>query len=114
MKKVCAVLVVLLIVSLMFTACGNQDKVKSELIGTFQYVTLEGTRTIFFKGNGVYYEVIESIFGDGEDTGTYKLQKGKLILNSDKGYTHTWTYDYNTDNGNLVLYFNDWAYTKIR
>ena len=114
MKKFCSVLVLILIASLMLAACGNQEKIESELIGTFQYVTQGGSRTISFKGNGTYYEVTEGPLGTIEDSGTYEVQKDKMVLKSDNGYQHTWTYNYNDDNGNLVLYYNDWAYTKTK
>ena len=114
MKKLCTVLVLVLIVSLMFIACGKQNNIKSELIGTFQYKSSLGTRTITFRGDGTFYEsVVSPVLPDLEETGTYEFKKNKIIVNNDDGPSYEWTYNYNRDNGNLVLYFNDWVYTKV-
>ena len=114
MKKFCSVLVLILIASLMLAACGNQRKIESELIGTFCYETQGGCRTIKFKGNGEYYEVVKGPIGTIENSGTYVVKNDKLILTSDSGSVLTWQCQYNKDNGNLVLYYNDWAYTKTK
>ena len=114
MKKFGAVLAFVLIVSLLLAACGNLGNVKSELVGTFYFDSQQGSRTITFKGNGTYYDKTITILGEMEETGTYEVKKDQIILTSDEGYSHTWTYNYNKDNGNLVLYYLDCAYTKVK
>lgn len=114
MKKLGAVLALVLIVSLLFAACGNLANVKSELVGTFHFESRQGSRTITFKGDGTYYDNTITILGDLEETGTYEVKKDQIILISDEGDSRTWTYNYNKDNGNLVLYYLDCAYTKIK
>lgn len=117
MKKLCTLLSLILVASILFCACGNSNKlenVKTELIGgTFSGGTDLFTRTYSFRANGTFYGTHTIFLGTTESTGTYELQEDVIILTDANGGTSQLTYSYNSDTGKIILYFDgDVALTK--
>lgn len=114
MKKIFLLIVFVLIMSLLFSACSDKlDKVKSELIGG-QFSGGNGiyVKTYNFRADGTYYSTLTNSFGTQTEHGTYEVTKDAIVLcDQNGGYVHL-TYTYNSDNGNLILYHNNNALTK--
>ena len=120
MKKLCVIFLLILVLSILFSACGNfnnsqkLENIKMELIGGyFEGGTDLFTRTYSFRADGTYYGTHTTFLGMNESTGTYEVTENAIILTSKGGSISELTYTYNSDNGKLILYFNnDVALTK--
>ena len=75
MKKY-APLVLMLMVCILLTACGNTKKVEAEIKGnTFVCDEELFYTSITFKGDGTYVEEFDRITGHDVYTGTYEVKK---------------------------------------
>ena len=121
MKKYIAVVIVLLTISVLFSACANSKRsdeleyVKAELVGG-QYI---GSGELFvntynFRGDGTYLKVNTNILlGTDTTYGTYEITAEAIVLCNQYGEYLNWTYTYNSNTGKLTLYDeNRVVYTK--
>lgn len=116
MKKLCSILLALLL-SLLLVACGNQNNIQSELIGIYEHKGTTASRKLTFYKDGTYDSIIRfgaelSFLPPDEESGTYEIKGDSIILTDGGGDKTAFTYTYNSDKGELVLYLNNGAYTK--
>lgn len=110
-------LVLILCLSIGFTFISKKsgnNVIESELIGTFVGGSNIFTRTINFRADGTFYEEHHSVLGVIQTRGTYVVKKDVILVTDSDGDIEEWTFSYNKDNGNLVLYYLDTAYVKSK
>lgn len=108
-------LVLILCLSIGFTFISKKsgnNVIESELIGTFVGGSNIFTRTINFRADGTFYEEHHSVLGVIQTRGTYVVKKDVILVTDSDGDIEEWTFSYNKDNGNLILYYLDTAYVK--
>ena len=123
MKKLYALLSLLLVVCMLFAACGaaggnkngtNEKSFKNEKAalvgGTFSGGNGLFTRTYSFKADGTFTGTHTiSLYGSTnttENSGTYEILEDIIKLaNADGSYSEL-PYTYNSDTGKIVLLFN--------
>lgn len=112
MKRIIAVFM-LLCICLSLVACGDMKKIESELMGTYVAKTEFWYSTYTFKADGTYSHTFENVLDQSTSTtGKFTIEKDSIFLDSDDGIDTKFTYTYNSDNGNLVLYESGNAFTK--
>lgn len=91
MKTFSKILVVVLVLSMVFTlvACSSDKDKKAKLIGTWVFKQL--TEEMTFKEDGTF---TYNLYGYSTGTGTYEVKDGKLTMNYDTGNTVTGTIDF--------------------
>ena len=96
-RKIIAILICI-ILAITICACDNQKDIKSELIGVYTTSTDMYVRVARFDEDGTYLEYYESTFGANYNlSGTYEVQKDKILVTASDGNVYEWTYVYNEE-----------------
>ena len=117
MKKGYLLIICILIVSLLFAACGNQsdkklENIKAALVGgEFKGDNGIAIRTYSFRADGTYLPVLTNPLGTTSGRGTYEVTNDAIVLCNQSGEYIELKYTYNSDNGNIVLYSSTWNMT---
>ena len=120
MKKGYLLIICILIVSLLFAACGNQtdkklENIKSALVGgEFKGSNGIFVRTYNFRADGTYFTVMTNPLGTFSEHGTYEVTKDAIILCDQGGEKTELPYTYNSDNGDIKLYNSSKSVTFTR
>ena len=102
MKKIVALLVALVLLSVCLVSCNNSKAIQNKLCASEWEFNWEGLQveTYKFNSDGTYELTIESaLVGDVEQTGSYTIsdEKIKLVRDSDSYESElTYTYSDNT------------------
>lgn len=115
MKKICILLSLVLVISMLFSACGSFNNFKNEKAalvgGTFAGGNGLFVRTYSFEADGTYYGTHTIYVGDftstNESSGTYEIKKDVIKLTNENGEYTELSYSYNSDTGKITLHLND-------